>query len=157
MSSLNNHLRISAVRYPLPRWRYFLLFQSWAQLTSWIVTISLTMLLISGVINFFGNPEFAMGGILVGAAIGSLASVLLVVPAEFDVISNPERSVMLLRDQLESMGYVPVSAGNKLITYRPKLPRFLRWEEGNISIRKYEDKVTVAGGVVVLKNIRRFY
>ena len=105
----------------------------------------------------FGDPSFSVESILVGAAIGSLASVILVVPAEFDVLSNPEKSAKLLRVQLESMGYVLVSSGAKLTIYRPKLPRFLRWEEGNVFIHNYEDKITVVGGIVVLKNIRRFY
>jgi hypothetical protein len=72
----------------------------------------------------------------------------MVVPAEFEVFSNPNHAVTFLRRQIAGMAYVQLSSDLAVTTYRSTLPRCLRWNEGN---------VTVSGGVMMLRILRHHY
>lgn len=153
----SDQLKVSTLRYPVPLWRYLLLFQSWTQLQSWLMLVLTTILLIVFVINLLKPSSVPDAAMLVGATLGSLCSVVMVFPVEFDVFSSSEQTMALLERQVTYMGYVRLSCDANTTLYRQKLPRLLRWDEGNIKIYKQETKVTVRGGWVALKNIRRLY
>jgi hypothetical protein len=157
MSTLSNHRTTSAIRYPRRFWRYLLLFQSWGQLQSWLITIALTMLVITEAMVQCGASQVPLVEIVVGGMLGSLASVAMVVPAEFDVLSNPDHAAKFFRRQIEGMAYVQLSSEPGMTTYRSKLPRCLRWNEGNVTVHQHENKVTVSGGVMMLRLLRRLY
>ena len=157
MSTVSKRRTTSGIRYPRPYWRYLFLFQSWAQLQSWAITILLTLLVIAEAITRWGTSPAPLGEILLGAVFGSFVSVIMVIPAEFDVFINPEHAVTFFRRHVESMGYVQLSSERSVATYRSKLPRLLRWDEGNISVHRHENKVTISGGVMMLVTLPRCY
>lgn len=157
MSTVSHGRTTSAIRYPRPLWRYLLLFQSWGQLQSWLIAMSLTMLVITEAMVQWGPSQMPLVDIVVGGVLGSLASVAMVVPAEFDVFSNPDQAAKFFKRQIERMAYVQLSSELAVTSYRSKLPRCLRWNEGNITVHQHENKVTVSGGVMMLRMLRRLY
>ena len=147
---------VSNVTFPKPVWRYALLFQSWSQLQSWGLFVFAAIVLMN---FFFGLSETGgppMEGILVGALLGSLVSVIMVLPTSFVVSPCPERVVHALTSELDVLGYVLLDAQADTVIYRQKLPRMLRWDEGNVSIERAGNTLIVTGPLVILKKSRHF-
>jgi hypothetical protein len=155
MSGLKDCGPVSKLEFPLPLWRYLLLFQSWRQLQSWIIIVVGTVLLIYGAIKSIGALLLPIEGVLVGMTFGSIFAVVMVIPAEFYVVRRTERLTGLLANQLNQVGYVQASQTAKVIIYKQNLPRFLRWDEGDVSIEECGDKVVVKGALFILANLRR--
>lgn len=94
--------------------------------------------------EFFNSSVLPIEDIFAGVIIGSLCSVVMALPAEFDVFSSPDQSMKFLSRQLEAIGYVEACRGENSVVYRPNLPRLLRWNEGNVIICKCEKNITVS-------------
>ncbi len=83
-------------------------------------------------------------------------SVIMVTPVEFRFKRKGDRFLYMLVERIYYLGYIQDSQAEKIIIFKQKLPSWLRWNEGNIVIEKYDDEVLVKGGLFILANLRRF-
>ena len=146
--------RVSAVTYPHPHWRYLLLFQSRRQLESWLVTVLLASSAVYLSVTLFHQPFAPLATILSAVVGGSLCSVLMVLPAQLTVNAAAPDTVPLLYARLDAMRYVEGSRFGKNVVFRQDLPRFLRWDEADLTMRTEPGTVTFTGPVFMLKVIR---
>ncbi len=147
-------LTISPLSYPLPAWRYWMLFQSWAQLRSYLLMVAFCTAVIHGLALASGGrvmPPAALFGLL---AAGGLISALLVLRARFTVSPASEACVRRVVTEVECARYIEVGARDNAVLYRQNLPRVLRWEEGNISIGRDGDSLVLTGPMASLRRIR---
>lgn len=152
--SKNSTFEVSAIDYPLPRWRYFLLFQSWSQLQSYLLMVLACTLAIHGLALASRARVMPLGALLAGLAIGGLISLLLMLKARFTVAPASEAAVRRLVTEVECARYIESGVAGNAIIYRQNLPRPLRWNEGNISVAREGDQLIVTGPVANLKRIR---
>lgn len=129
---------ISIISFPLQRWRYFILFQSLAQMKSWFFTLLGCLVLIAYLASFDANSKAPLEGLLIGASIGSTFSLMAVFPAKFEVLDNGMAVLSEIEVRLLKMNYVEQDRFEKKIIYRQNLPRLFRWDEGNVAIEKKE-------------------
>lgn len=145
--------RISPISYPHPLWRYVLIFQSWSQLGSWLIIVLLSTLLMYGFVGGLKEPP-PVEGLLFGVALGSLISVFMVVPAQFKITANCMDSIGDLFGVLKGLHYVESHRTPDAVVYRQKLPRFLRWREGEMVIRRNAECIVINGPRAVLGRVR---
>jgi hypothetical protein len=150
----NSTFSVSAIDYPLPRWRYLLLFQSWSQLQSYLLMVLACTLAIHGLALASRARVMPLGALLAGLAVGGLISVLMVLPARFTVSPASEAAVRRVVTEVECARYIENGAAGNAIIYRQNLPRLLRWNEGNISVAREGDQLIISGPVANLKRIR---
>lgn len=146
--------RVSPVTYPYSHWRYVLLFQSRRQLESWLVTVLLASSAVYLSVTLFHQPLAPLATILSAVVGGSLCSVLMVLPAKLTVSAAAPDTVSLLYARLDAMRYVEGSRFGKNVVFRQDLPRFLRWDEADLTMRTEPGMVTFTGPVFMLKVIR---
>lgn len=146
--------RVSQVTYPYSHWRYVLLFQSRRQLESWLVTVLLASSAVYLSVTLFHQPLAPLATILSAVVGGSLCSVLMVLPAKLTVSAAAPDTVSLLYARLDAMRYVEGSRFGKNVVFRQDLPRFLRWDEADLTMRTEPGMVTFTGPVFMLKVIR---
>lgn len=146
---------ISRLIFPLPTWRYFILFQSWSQFKSWVMAMAGFSLIFWLMLNFLDPDTVPIAGILVGGGIGSMFSVILVIPAQFTIFNTRRDSLDFLIKQIEYFGYIKESTKENCVTFRQNLPRLLRWNEGNVIIWSESGIIRVAGAMFILKSIRK--
>lgn len=144
---------ISAISYPQPPWRYILVFQSWSQLSSWIIIVLLTTLLMYGLLVGLKEP-LPIEGLLLGVALGSLVSVVMVVPAQFRMHVTTMDSVETFYSVMDGIHYVESHRTPDFIVYRQKLPRFLRWREGEVVVRPNDGCLVIDGPRAILVRVR---
>ena len=145
---------VSALDYPLPPKRYWLLFQSWTQLQSYLLIVLACTLAIHGLAVVSGARVMPIGALLAGLAAGGLFSVLMVMRAGFTVSPASEAAVRRVVTEVECARYIEVGAQGNAIVYRQNLPRLLRWDEGNISVAREGDVLVLTGPVANLRRIR---
>lgn len=146
---------ISVISYPKPVWRYLLLFQSWAQFSSWIVIASLTTLLMHNVLGTLDDRAIPFMGLFIGTMLGSLVSVFLALPAQCCVRPESGKVMRALTESLEKMQYVEVRHDDGMTIYRQNLPRILRWDESNIIIHRSGDLITISGAWFIVARLRK--
>ena len=147
-------LTVSPLAFPLPAWRYWLLFQSWRQLVCWLLIVAACTGVIHGLAVASGGrvmPPMALFALL---AAGGLISVLLGLRARFTVSPASEAAVRRVVTEVECARYIEVGARDNAVVYRQNLPRWLRWDEGNISIARDGDALVLTGPVASLRRIR---
>lgn len=152
--TLPTKLAISALSYPLPRQRYWLLFQSWTQLQSYLLIVAACTLAIHGLAIASGARVMPIGALLAGLAVGGLISVLMVMQARFTVAPASEATVRRVVTEVECARYIEVGARGNAIVYRQNLPRLLRGDEGNIHVARDGDTLVLTGPVANLRRIR---
>lgn len=152
--SNNSSFSVSAIDYPLPRWRYYALFQSWTQLQSYLLIVLACTLAIHGLALVSHTRVMPIGVLLAGLLVGGLISVAMVMKARFTVSPASEAAVRRVVTEVECARYVEQGAQGNAIIYRQNLPRLLRWDEGNISVARDGDRLVVTGPVANLKRIR---
>jgi hypothetical protein len=152
--SITSPLTVSTLSYPLPARRYWLLFQSWTQLQSYLVIVLASTLAIHGLALVSGARVMPIGALLAGLAVGGLISVLMVMKARFTVAPASEAAVRRVVTEVECARYVEVGAQGNAIVYRQNLPRLLRWDEGNIQVARDGDTLVLTGPVAKLRSIR---
>ncbi|MES2016237.1 MAG: hypothetical protein V4484_07045 [Pseudomonadota bacterium] len=150
----NSAFSVSAIAYPLAKWRYFLLFQSWSQLQSYLVILLCCTLAIQGLAYASKARIMPIGLLLAGMAVGGLAAVMAALRAQFTVTPASEDAVRRLVTEVECARYVEQGAQGNAIIYRQNLPRWLRWNESNIAVARDGDRLVVSGPVAALKRIR---
>jgi hypothetical protein len=155
MSQPNNStFSVSAIAYPLPKWRYYLLFQSWPQLQSYVLIVLSCGLLIHGLALVSGARVMPPGLLLAGLALGGLISVLMVLKAQFTVSPASEDAVRRVLTEVECARYVENGVRGNAINYRQNLPRWLRWDEGSIDVARDGDRLIVSGPLANIRGIR---
>ena len=153
-ASKNSILTVSAISYPLPAWRYRLLFQSWGQLQSYLVIVLGCTLAIHFLAVYSKTRVMPIAYLLAGLAIGGLISVLMVLQARFTVSPASEAAVRRVVTEVEVARYIENGVVGNAVVYRQNLPRILRWDEGNISVAREGETLILTGPVVNLKQIR---
>lgn len=153
--SKNSGLTVSDISYPLPGWRYRILFQSWAQLQSWLVIVLACTLLIHGLATASRTQVMPLPYLLGGLALGGLVSVVMVLKARFSVSPASEAAVRRVVTEVEVAGYIENGVAGNAVMYRQNLPRFLRWDEGSVSVARDGETLVITGPVVKLKIIRK--
>jgi hypothetical protein len=156
MPHLLNTPGVSSMTFPKPVWRYLLLFQSWSQFQSWGCCVLAMTVLMYFLFGLSAASALPIQAAALGAVLGSLASVVMVLPTTFVVRACPERVVHSLTSELEAQGYVLLVSRADTVIFRQKLPRLLRWDEGNVTIERVGDRVVVTGPLVILKKARHF-
>lgn len=146
---------ISTLIYPLPSWRYFIIFQSWSQFKSWVMAMACFSLISWLMLEFFDPNAVPIAGILVGGGIGSMFSLVLVIPAQFTIFNTHRDSLDFLIKRIEYFGYIKESTNGNCITFRQNLPRLLRWDEANVIIWPESGTIRVGGAMYILKSIRK--
>jgi hypothetical protein len=155
MSQPNNStFSVSALAYPLPSWRYWMLFQSWSQLQSYLVIVLACTLAIHGLALVSHARVMPLGYLLGGLAAGGLISVLMVLRAQFTVTPASEAAVRRVVTEVECARYIENGVQGNAVMYRQNLPRVLRWHEGNISVARDGDQLIISGPVANLRRIR---
>jgi len=150
----NSAFTVSAIDYPLPKWRYFALFQSWLQLQSYLLIVVVCALAIHGLALASHARVMPPAALLAGLFAGGLISVALVLKARFSVSPASEAAVRRVVTEIECARYVEVGAQGSAIVYRQNLPRVLRWDEGNITVAREGEQLILTGPVVALKRVR---
>jgi hypothetical protein len=145
---------VSAIVYPLPKWRYFLLFQSRAQLQSYLLMVLACTLVIHGLALVSGARVMPFGLLLAGLGLCGLISVAMVLKAQFTVAPASEAAVRRVVTEVECARYVENGALGNAIVYRQNLPRLLRWNEGCINVAREGDQLTISGPVASIRSIR---
>ena len=153
-ASKNSILTVSDISYPLPAWRYRLLFQSWSQLQSWLLIVVGCTLAIHFLALYSKTRVMPIGYLLAGLALGGLISVLMVMKARFTVSPASEAAVRRVVTEVEVARYIEHGVVGNAILYRQNLPRILRWDEGSISVAREGETLVLTGPVVNLKRIR---
>lgn len=148
-------MKTTNLTYPRPRWRYFILFQSWPQFESWLVIILLSTIVLYLLAKTVDPNTIPIEGLAIGAGIGSLFSVFSVIPVQFTVIDCNQDHARLLFRQVEYWGYIKHAESGDIVIFRQNLPRLLRWDEGNITLRTDVSTIKVTGPVCILKAIQR--
>ncbi|KAB8043465.1 hypothetical protein [Janthinobacterium aquaticum] len=146
---------ISNISFPLKKWRYFILFQSVAQTISWTVTLLFCLVLISYLSSLDTGSKAPLGGLLSGALIGSTFSLMAVFPAKFIVVDNGLAVLSEIEVRLLKMNYVEQERFDKKIIYRQNLPRLLRWDEGNVEIKKDGNILILNGAYISIRKLRK--
>jgi len=152
--SKNSTLSVSAITYPLPTWRYWILFQSWSQLRSFVLIVLVCTLSIHGLAMLSKGRVMPIGALFTGLALGGLMSVVTVLRAQFTVSPASEDAVRRVVTEVECARYVENGVAGNAVMYRQNLPRLLRWQEGSISVARDGDELMVTGPVASLKRIR---
>jgi len=145
---------ISPLIYPHPRWRYFVLFQSWQQFKSWSTITILATFILSAALEIFDPNIIPIEGLAIGAIIGSLFSVLSVIPVQFTISNSHQSDRQHLNNQLTYFGYIEDSGCANDVVFRQNLPRLLRWDEGNITVTSESRTIKVTGPMCIVKAIR---
>jgi len=155
MSQPNNStFSVSAIAYPLAKWRYFLLFQSWSQLQSYLLIVLACTLAIHGLAVASHARVMPLGYLLAGMAAGGLISVLMVLRAEFTVSPASEAAVRRVVTEVECARYIENGVLGNAVMYRQNLPRVLRTQEGNISVARDGERLIISGPVANIRRIR---
>lgn len=142
------------VTFSRPAWRYLLLFQSWSQLQSWALFVIAMNVLIYCVLRLSETRVLPVEGALIGTVLGSLCSVIMVLPTQFIVTSNRDYLFNSLSSELKGRGYVLLGSQKDIVIYRQNLPRLLRWDEGNVAIERTADCLIVKGPFMMVKKVR---
>lgn len=146
---------ITGLEYPRPRWRYFILFQSWRQFESWLIIFLLSTIILYLIAKTIDPTTIPIEGLAIGTGIGSLFAVFSVIPAQFTVLNYSASHSKSLLSQIEYFGYIKHSESGGIVTFRQNLPRLLRWDEGNIALHTEIGTIKVTGPVCILKAIQR--
>ena len=146
---------VSPLSYPLPAWRYWALFQSAAQLQSFVLIVLTSTLIIHGLALLSRGRVMAVPYLAALLALGGLVSVVMVMKARFSVTPASEAAVRRVVTEVEVARHVEDGVVGNAVMYRQNLPRILRWNEGSISVAREGDGLIVTGPVFKLRNIRR--
>lgn len=147
-------VEVSQIEYHRPLWRYAVLFQSWSQFESWLIMFVLASFTVYGFLLATSQPIKSLEVVLVAVAIGSLVAVAMTLPAQFTVSATEAAPLRALTMELENMRYHERLHWENIVTYHQKLPRLLRWNEGEVTIQRHEKTATITGPQFILTILR---
>jgi hypothetical protein len=132
--------------------RFLCPIQSWGQLVSLALTLSLGLALIAMLFMAL-DPTAPVAYIIIPVLLGGLAPVFAALPARFEVITRFQaRHFLKTLDQaVISMGYGPDDTqSERTRQYRPRA-RLFRWRENAITVTVTEHAITIGGPVFALR------
>lgn len=150
-------IEVSAVQLTATGARRFLVFNSLAQFTSWLIFSLLTINVMSELAWLKWHVQTLNAGSLAGAVLGALPSVFLTRQARFHVHGmRPAQALAAIDARLRKRGYIHVASADGVHHYRGKLPRWLRWHEQDVRLAADAGGIRVDGPQAVLAGLRRF-
>jgi hypothetical protein len=132
--------------------RFLCPIQSWSQLASLALTLSVGLALIATLFMAL-DPTAPVACIIIPVLLGGLAPVFAALPARFEVVTRFQAQHFLktLDQAVVSMGYAPdETQSEQTRQYRP-CARLFRWKENAIAVSVTEHAVTIAGPVFALR------
>jgi hypothetical protein len=136
-------------------YRFLCPIQSWSQLVSLALTLTIGLALISMLFMAL-DPTAPVAYILIPVLMGGMAPVFAALPARFEVVTRFQARHFLktLDEAILSMGYQP-AAGDADCNprYQPQA-RLFRWKESAIAVTVTEHSITVGGPVFVLRMLQ---
>ena len=133
-------------------YRFLCPIQSWSQLVSLALTLTVGLALIAALFMAL-DPTAPMAYILLPVLLGGLAPVFAALPGRFEVVTRFQAHHFLktLDATIVEMGYAPAeSASGRTRQYRPQAKLF-RWKENAIAVTVTEHAITVGGPVFALR------
>ncbi len=154
---MQERLKMSEVVWKVPMWRRLLLFQSSAQMLSWLCFLVLCLLCVQGLYLAFAHQAMPVH-VCVAACLGTLPSLYAALPCVFVMDAGHwVRVAPGFPEAVRVYGDVPASGdpdGAPLV-YRHRLPRWARWEENAILIvPSHGGSVTVQAPKAVAGKLR---
>lgn len=136
-------------------YRFLCPIQSWSQLVSLALTLTIGLALIAMLFMAL-DPTAPVAYILIPVLMGGMAPVFAALPARFEVVTRFQAHHFLktLDETILSMGYA--AAGSETERSRRYLPqaRLFRWKESAIAVTVTEHAITVGGPVFVLRMLQ---
>lgn len=131
--------------------RFLCPIQSWGQLMSLALTMTVGLALIA-IVFVALDPDAPVAYIVIPVLFGGLAPVFAALPARFEVVTRFRAQHFLKRldETIVSMGYAPVGSQAELTReYRPQA-RLFRWKENAIAVTVTDHAITIGGPVFAL-------
>ena len=135
---------VTAVRYVRSQcWRW-LLFQSWGQFLSYLVSAGVVLLLAYWVLHAAG--ESFPYQVVVGGIVGALAAVQITETCTFSVQRDPMGNIrQAIEARLAYAGFIAEGSG-PIMHYRHKWPRWLTFRENDVYMRAGEGGTLLVSG-----------
>ena len=148
-------IEVGELRVKATGLRRFLLFQSLRQFVSWVAIIALVIVFGEAAMLLMGLRPSLPVGALAGGIGGALPSLWLTRQASFRV-RGPERAqAWSVAENFISARYRPPVREGGAHLYRPKLPRWLRWDEQDVRMSMDRDGMLVTGPYSVVLELSR--
>jgi hypothetical protein len=135
--------------------RRFLLFQSLPQFLSWAALMACGFGLAETAIWLGGLRHSIPVGAIAGGIGGSLPSLWLSRQVSFRVQGPGRAEAWNVAERSIAPRYRPPVREGGVQVYRPKLPRWLRWDEQDVRMSMDRDGMLVAGPYGVVLELRR--
>lgn len=148
---------ISRTSLTVPWWKVLFPFQSWGQFQSWAWINCIVAIIALLAIYLLGEKSIPALVLLPGILLGSLPSVISVLPAKLTVRADLGfgKSASIISTKLEGIGYTVESTSNNVMVFRQNLPRYFRWKEGEVTIRNAQQDIIVFGAYATVALIAK--
>jgi hypothetical protein len=136
-------------------YRFLCPIQSWSQLVSLALTLTIGLALIAMLFMAL-DPTAPVAYILIPVLMGGMAPVFAALPARFQVVTRfqAQHFVKTLDEAILSMGYTAAEPeADRGRRYLPQA-RLFRWKESAIAVTVTEHDITVGGPVFVLRMLQ---
>lgn len=144
---------ISSPKAVRPWQSRLLLFQSWGQFISYLLSVGLVLLAAAWAIHVAGE-RLSLEPI-VGGFLGALAAVQLTETYAFGVEGDSMRTVRQAIDaRLERAGFIEEGHG-AIIHYRHKAPRWVTFKENDVYLNQGDGLLLVSGPRYLIKNLHK--
>lgn len=144
---------VTAVRYVRPWLARCLLFQSWGQLVSYLVSAGSVLLLAYWVLHVAG--ESFPYQVVVGGLLGALAAVQITETCAFNVQRDPMGNIrQAIEARLERAGFIITGEG-PIVHYRHRWPRWLTFKENDVYLDPGDGTLTIVGPRYLIKILNK--
>jgi hypothetical protein len=136
-------------------YRFLCPIQSWSQLLSLALTLTIGLALIAMLFMAL-DPTAPVAYILIPVLMGGMAPVFAALPARFEVVTRFQARHFLktLDETILSMGYAAAESEAERTRYLPQA-RLFRWKESAIAVTVTEHAITVGGPIFVLRMLQQ--
>lgn len=132
------------------------LFQSGSQLISYLITISLIVIVMYLISFLFGDGSM-YEGVLLGVLLGSIPALYAATPQHFVLRRLPtEVFIKTVEDKLWKLGYKISFRTSDRIEFISRLPRFLSWKENNIVVNITANSLCFSGARIAVTGVRKW-
>lgn len=144
---------VTPIRYVRPWWSRILLFQSWGQFTSYLVSAGAVLLLWYWVLHSAGEPFPYQ--VVVGGFLGALAAVRITETCLFRVQRDPMGNIRhAIETRLERAGFIVDGTGS-VTHYRHRWPRWLTFRENDVYLNPGNGVLVVSGPRYLIKVLNK--
>jgi hypothetical protein len=148
-------IEVGELRVKATGLRRFLLFQSWPQFLSWLAAIALVIGLGEAIVYLTGHRPSLPFGAIAGGIGGALPSLWLTRQVSFRVRGPGRAAAWNEAERFLSSRYRSTAREGEAVLFRPKLPRWLRWDEQDVRMSMDRDGMLVTGPYSVVLELRR--